>query len=135
MNQPIFEGSGVAIVTPFTERGVNYKKLEQLVDFHLQKGSDAIVVCGSTGEASTIIDAKTGRIQPIKFVFLIPLKRLLLPGGIFNFLKLSLIVVTLINSTIFSQKTTLNQAALGNKVGTVIFLPLNLKVVPLLSNS
>lgn len=56
MNQPIFEGSGVAIVTPFTERGVNYKKLEQLVDFHLQKGSDAIVVCGSTGEASTMPD-------------------------------------------------------------------------------
>ena len=57
MNKPIFEGSAVAIVTPFTsEGGVNFKKLEQLVDFHLQNGSDAIVVCGSTGEASTMPD-------------------------------------------------------------------------------
>ncbi len=57
MNKPIFEGSAVAIVTPFTsEGGVNFKKLEQLVDFHLQNGTDAIVVCGSTGEASTMPD-------------------------------------------------------------------------------
>lgn len=56
MNKPIFEGSAVAIVTPFTEGGVDYKKLEQLVDFHLQCGTDAIVVCGSTGEASTMPD-------------------------------------------------------------------------------
>ncbi|MCQ2466054.1 MAG: 4-hydroxy-tetrahydrodipicolinate synthase [Clostridia bacterium] len=57
MNKPIFEGSAVAIVTPFNkEGGVNFKKLEQLVDFHLQNGTDAIVVCGSTGEASTMPD-------------------------------------------------------------------------------
>ena len=57
MNKPIFVGSAVAIVTPFcSEGGVNFKKLEQLVDFHLQNGSDAIVVCGSTGEASTMPD-------------------------------------------------------------------------------
>ena len=57
MNKPIFEGSAVAIVTPFNkEGGVNFKKLEELVNFHLQSGSDAIVVCGSTGEASTMPD-------------------------------------------------------------------------------
>ena len=57
MNKPIFDVSAVAIVTPFTsEGGVNFKKLEQLVDFHLQNGTDAIVVCGSTGEASTMPD-------------------------------------------------------------------------------
>ena len=57
MNKPIFEGSAVAIVTPFNkEGGVNFKKLEQLVDFHLQNSTDAIVVCGSTGEASTMPD-------------------------------------------------------------------------------
>ena len=58
MSKPIFEGSGVAIVTPFMQGGVNYKKLEQIVDFHLQKGSDAIIVCGSTGEASTMPDSE-----------------------------------------------------------------------------
>lgn len=56
MNKPIYEGSAVAIVTPFMEGGVNFKKLEQLVDFHLKSGTDAIVVCGSTGEASTMPD-------------------------------------------------------------------------------
>jgi 4-hydroxy-tetrahydrodipicolinate synthase len=77
MSKPIFEGSGVAIVTPFMQGGVNYKKLEQIVDFHLQKGSDAIIVCGSTGEASTmpdsehikvvkcVVDAVAGRIPVI----------------------------------------------------------------------
>ncbi len=56
MNRPVFEGSAVAIVTPFDEGGVNYKKLEKLVEFHLQNKTDAIVVCGSTGEASTMPD-------------------------------------------------------------------------------
>ncbi len=56
MTKPIFEGSGVAIVTPFTDSGVDYERLEQLVDFHINNGTDAIIICGSTGEASTMPD-------------------------------------------------------------------------------
>ncbi len=58
MKTPIFTGSAVAIVTPFAQGGVDEKKLRQLVDFHLQNQTDAIVVCGTTGEASTMPDAE-----------------------------------------------------------------------------
>lgn len=51
----IFTGSGVALVTPFTESGeVDYGKLKELVDFHVDNGTDAIIICGTTGEASTL---------------------------------------------------------------------------------
>ena len=51
----IFEGSGVAIVTPFNLDGsVNYGKLEELIDFQIENGTDSIVVCGTTGEAPTL---------------------------------------------------------------------------------
>jgi len=56
MRKPIFTGSGVAIVTPFTEDGVDYGKLEELLEFHIKEGTDAIVICGTTGEASTMPD-------------------------------------------------------------------------------
>ena len=56
MSQAIFEGSGVAVITPFTETGVDFKKLEKLVDFQIGCGTDAIVICGSTGEAATMPD-------------------------------------------------------------------------------
>lgn len=56
MKKVLFEGSGVAIVTPFTNEGINYKKLEELLEWHLQQKTDAIIVCGTTGEASTMPD-------------------------------------------------------------------------------
>lgn len=53
----IFEGSGVALVTPMkTDGTVDYEKLKQLVDWHIEQGTDAIIACGTTGEASTLID-------------------------------------------------------------------------------
>ena len=53
----IFTGSGVAIVTPFNEdQSVNYNKLEELIDFQINGGTDCIVICGTTGEASTLSD-------------------------------------------------------------------------------
>lgn len=54
MKQPIFTGSGVAIATPFTKDGVNFDILGRLLDFQLKHGTDAIVACGTTGEASTM---------------------------------------------------------------------------------
>lgn len=50
----IFEGSGVALITPFTEDGVNYNKLKELLEFHVKEGTDAIIICGTTGEATTM---------------------------------------------------------------------------------
>lgn len=50
----IFEGSGVAIVTPFNDNGVNYKKLKELLEWHIKEGTDAIIICGTTGEATTM---------------------------------------------------------------------------------
>lgn len=51
----IFTGSAVAIVTPFTNEGlVNYEKLKELLEWHIRNKTDAIVICGTTGEASTM---------------------------------------------------------------------------------
>ena len=51
----VFEGAGVAIITPFHEDGsINYDKLDELIDFHCANGTDAIVICGTTGESSTL---------------------------------------------------------------------------------
>ena len=51
----IFEGAGVAIVTPFHKDGsVNYEKFAELIEFQIENGTDAIIVCGTTGEASTL---------------------------------------------------------------------------------
>lgn len=51
----IFKGAGVALATPFKENlEVNYEKLEELVDFHVENGTDCIVVMGTTGEAATV---------------------------------------------------------------------------------
>lgn len=51
----IFEGAGVAIITPFLANGdVNYLKMEELVEEQIAGGTDAIIVCGTTGESSTM---------------------------------------------------------------------------------
>ncbi len=51
----IFEGAGVALVTPFTESGeVNYEKLEALLEEQIAGGTDAIIACGTTGESATM---------------------------------------------------------------------------------
>ncbi len=51
----LFKGSGVALITPFDKYNkVNYEKLDELIDFHLKNNTDAIIVCGTTGESSTL---------------------------------------------------------------------------------
>ena len=55
MKQPIFTGSAVALVTPFGPDGaVDYEMLSRLIDLHLQNGTDAIVLCATTGESPTL---------------------------------------------------------------------------------
>ncbi|HHV97787.1 MAG TPA: 4-hydroxy-tetrahydrodipicolinate synthase [Clostridiaceae bacterium] len=65
MRKPIFTGAGVAIVTPFTEDGVDFEKLEELIEFQIKEGIDAIISCGTTGEASTMPDEE--HIGVVKF--------------------------------------------------------------------
>ncbi|MBD5395857.1 MAG: 4-hydroxy-tetrahydrodipicolinate synthase [Lachnospiraceae bacterium] len=51
----VFTGAGVAIVTPFKANGeVNYEKFAELIEFQIAEGTDAIIVCGTTGESSTL---------------------------------------------------------------------------------
>lgn len=53
--QALFTGSGVALVTPMHPDGsINYGKLEELVDWHVAAGTDALIICGTTGEAPTL---------------------------------------------------------------------------------
>ncbi len=66
MKRPLFIGSAVAIVTPFTDNGIDYSAFAKLIEFQIQGGTDAIVVCGTTGEASTMPDPE--HIDAIKFV-------------------------------------------------------------------
>ena len=55
----IFTGAGVAIVTPFNADGsINYNKLEELIDFHCNNGTDSIIICGTTGESATLSEAE-----------------------------------------------------------------------------
>ena len=55
MKQPIFTGAGVAIITPFTKEGkVNYPALKTILEYQIAHGTDAIVICGTTGESATL---------------------------------------------------------------------------------
>ena len=62
----IFEGAGVALVTPFKESGeINYSKLEELVEEQIAGGTDSIIICGTTGESATLTHDE--HIKEIKF--------------------------------------------------------------------
>ncbi len=61
----LFKGSGVALITPFKDGKVNFKKLEEILNWHVECGTDAIIVCGTTGEASTMTEEE--RKETIKF--------------------------------------------------------------------
>ncbi|MEG2934878.1 MAG: 4-hydroxy-tetrahydrodipicolinate synthase [Clostridium sp.] len=61
----IFKGSGVAIVTPFNETGVDFPKLKELLEWHIENKTDAIIICGTTGEASTMTENE--KKETIKF--------------------------------------------------------------------
>lgn len=58
MKKILFEGCATAIATPFTEFGVNYEEFGRLIDFQIEEGIDALVVCGTTGESATMTDTE-----------------------------------------------------------------------------
>ena len=56
IKNPIFTGAATALVTPITENGVDYPAFEKLINWQIEEGIDALVICGTTGEASTLTD-------------------------------------------------------------------------------
>lgn len=64
MKKILFKGCGTAISTPFDENGVNFKEFERLIEDQIQNKVDAIIVCGTTGEASTMTTEE--KIETIK---------------------------------------------------------------------
>ncbi|MBW6410025.1 4-hydroxy-tetrahydrodipicolinate synthase [Clostridium weizhouense] len=75
----VFEGSGVAIITPFDDNGVNYDKLKDLLEWHIKEGTDAIVICGTTGEATTMTEEE--KKKTIKFTVNVVNKRIPVIAG------------------------------------------------------
>ncbi len=79
MKKSLFIGSGTALVTPFTEDGINFEELKNLINFQVEQGSDAIIICGTTGESSTMsLEEKK---QVIKFTVDIVHKRIPVIAG------------------------------------------------------
>ena len=58
VKKTVFRGAGVAIITPFTETGVNYPELGRIIEDQIAGGTDAIVITGTTGESATMSDAE-----------------------------------------------------------------------------
>lgn len=57
-NTPVFRGAATALVTPFTEKGIDFKSFDSLIDYQLDNSTDALVICGTTGEAPTLSDSE-----------------------------------------------------------------------------
>lgn len=67
----IFTGAGCAIITPFTAEGaVDYPALDRLLDFQIDNGTDAIIICGTTGESSTLSELEHSEViaHTVKYV-------------------------------------------------------------------
>ena len=54
MKEILFKGVGTAIATPFTDKGINFDEFGKLLDYQIEKGVNAIIVCGTTGESATM---------------------------------------------------------------------------------
>lgn len=54
MKKSLFIGCGTALVTPFTQDGINFDELKRLLEFQIEQQADSIIICGTTGESSTM---------------------------------------------------------------------------------
>ena len=62
----VFKGAGVAIVTPFhADESINYDRLDELIDYHCENGTDSIIICGTTGESATMTEEE--HMECVKF--------------------------------------------------------------------
>ena len=79
MKKVIFKGCGTAIITPFTEDGVNFEEFRKMIEFQISEGVDSIVVCGTTGESSTMTTEE--KKETIKFAIDVAAKRVPIIAG------------------------------------------------------
>lgn len=79
MKKVVFKGCGTAIITPFTEDGVNFEEFRKMIEFQIKEGADAIIVCGTTGESSTMTQEE--RKETIKFAVDVANKRIPIIAG------------------------------------------------------
>ena len=72
----IFKGAGVAIVTPMKENEeVNYEKLQELIEWQIDQGTDAIIIAGTTGESSTLTMEEHSNLQNTVYrLWLVPVR-------------------------------------------------------------
>ncbi|MBQ9116642.1 MAG: dihydrodipicolinate synthase family protein, partial [Clostridia bacterium] len=56
MKNTVFTGAGVAIITPFRDGKIDYEDFARIIEFQIANHTDAIIVCGTTGESSTLTD-------------------------------------------------------------------------------
>ena len=79
MKKVIFKGCGTAIITPFTENGINFEEFKKMIEFQIKEKADAIIVCGTTGEAATMTEQE--RKETIKFAVEVSNKRIPIIAG------------------------------------------------------
>lgn len=79
MKKVVFKGCGTAIITPFTEDGVNFEEFRKMIEFQISEGVDSIVVCGTTGESSTMSTEE--KKETIKFAIDVANKRVPIIAG------------------------------------------------------
>ena len=79
MKPILFKGCGTALATPFDENGINFKVFEEMLENQIENGVDALIVCGTTGESSTMTEKE--RKDAIKFVVDVVKKRVPVIAG------------------------------------------------------
>ena len=79
MKPIIFKGCGTALATPFDENGINFKVFEEMLENQIENGVDALIVCGTTGESSTMTEKE--RKDAIKFAIDVAKKRVPVIAG------------------------------------------------------
>ena len=79
MKSFIFKGCGTAFATPFDENGINFKVFEEMIENQIKESVDALIVCGTTGESSTMTEKE--RKDAIKFIVDITKKRVPVIAG------------------------------------------------------
>lgn len=79
MKKIIFKGCGTAIITPFTDNGVNFEEFKKMLEFQIKEGADSIIVCGTTGESSTMTTEE--KKETIKFAIDVVGKRIPVIAG------------------------------------------------------
>ena len=79
MKKVIFKGCGTAIITPFTKDGINFEEFKKMIEFQIKEGVDSIIVCGTSGESSTMTLEE--RKETIKFAIDVANKRVPIIAG------------------------------------------------------